>query len=228
MRVSDEAEKGLVRPCLRDTSSDFGNGVGVAETPDGLSAINQPGCAAAIWQRAAPPRFQSWIDALEPERLPAARVILRPADVREAIVQICEAAGTPDCAERTRLINDTAALADLFAGLMRAPFLRLRFDVVTTNACRKFHIDAVTARLICTYRGTGTQYGISTDGAEPERVFTVPTGAPILLRGTLWPERPKSKRPASGLRHRSPPIDGTGETRLVLVLDPIFDPEGEI
>jgi len=50
-----------------------------------------------------------------------------------------------------------------------------------------------------------------------------PTGAPILLRGTLWPEHPRS-----GLLHRSPPIEGTGETRLVLVLDPVDDPEEEV
>ncbi|MEO1549526.1 MAG: DUF1826 domain-containing protein, partial [Pseudomonadota bacterium] len=68
----------------------------------------------------------------------------------------------------------------------------------------------------------GTQYGISVDGTEPARVFTVQTGAPILLRGTEWPEEPKS-----GLLHRSPPIEGSGETRLVLVLDPIFDPVDE-
>lgn len=125
--------------------------------------------------------------------------------------------------ERNRLIDDIAALADIFAEIMRARWLRLRLDVVTTNACRRFHIDAVTARLVCTYRGTGTQYGISADGAEPSRIFTVPTGAPILLRGTLWPERPRS-----GLLHRSPPIEGSGETRLVLVLDPVDDPEDAI
>lgn len=116
------------------------------------------------------------------------------------------------------LVDDIAALADVFADVMHAPYLRLRLDVIKTNACRKFHIDAVTARLVCTYRGTGTQYGISTDGTEPKRIFTVPTVSPILLRGTLWPETPRS-----GLLHRSPPIEGTGETRLLLVLDPIVD-----
>ena len=106
---------------------------------------------------------------------------------------------------------------------MQTNYLRLRLEaVIQTNACRKFHIDAITARLVCTYRGTGTQYGISTDGHDPDRVFTVPTGAPILLRGTLWPGRPPS-----GLLHRSPPIEGTGETRLVLVFDPVLNPEDE-
>ena len=208
---------------VREVVKEAAIGVGVADTPEGLSAIHHPGCAAAIWRRHPLPGFQSWIDALEPERLPEARKILRPEEVRDAAFQICDASGTPDCSERTLLIDDAAALADIFAGLMGAPYLRLRFDVETTNACRKFHIDAITARLVCTYRGTGTQYGISTDGAEPRRVFTVPTGAPILLRGKLWPEHPKS-----GLLHRSPPIEGTGETRLVLVLDPVAEPEDEV
>lgn len=205
---------------VHDVVEDAPVGVAVSDTPEGLSAIHRPDCAAAIWRRHPARDFQSWIAALEPERLPRARVILRPEDVRHAMAQICEACGTPDCHEREMLIDDTAALANIFAGLMCAPYLRLRCDVVTTNACRKFHTDAVTARLICTYRGTGTQYGISTDGAEPRRVFTVPAGAAILLRGTLWQERPKS-----GLVHRSPPIEGTGETRLLFVLDPVESPD---
>ena len=132
-------------------------------------------------------------------------------------------ANLPAGPERDWLQKDIVRLADMFSGLMSATFLRLRLDVVTTNACRRFHIDAIAARLVCTYRGTGTQYGISTDGADPQRVFAVQTGSPILLRGTLWPAEPPS-----GLLHRSPPIEGTGETRLVLVLDPVTDPEDEI
>ncbi|MCG8684688.1 MAG: DUF1826 domain-containing protein, partial [Desulfobacterales bacterium] len=122
--------------------------------------------------------------------------------------------------ERAMLVDDIAAQANMFAAVMMAPFLRLRLDVITTNARQEFGIDAVTARLVCTYRGTGTQYGISKDGTEPQHVLTVPTGSPIVLRGTLWPETPKS-----GLRYRSPPIERMGETRLVLVLDPVFDLE---
>jgi hypothetical protein len=197
-------------------------GVGVADAPEGLSAIHRPGCAAAIWRRQPMPEFQSWIDRLDPDVLPRARVILRPEAVRDAASEVCEACGTPACPERDRLVDDIAALADIFAGLMKAGWIRLRLEAVTTDACRKFHIDAVTARLVCTYRGRGTQYAVSLDGTEPRRIFTVPTGAPILLRGTLWPERPRA-----GLLHRSPPIEGTSETRAVLVLDPVLDPEEE-
>ncbi|MFQ6549637.1 DUF1826 domain-containing protein [Aestuariibius sp. 2305UL40-4] len=193
-------------------------GVTVTDAPKGLSAICNPGCAAAIWRRQAMPGFQRWIDALDPGQLPDGRVILQPDAVRQTVLQLCQLSGLPDAPERDRLIADIAALADIFAGLMDARYLQLRLTAVATNACRRFHVDAVTARLVCTYRGTGTQYGPSTDGADPQQVATVPTGAPILLRGTLWPGEPPS-----GLLHRSPPIEGTGETRLVLVLDPVFD-----
>jgi len=197
-------------------------GVGITKKPEGLAAIHRPGCAAAIWERAPLPSFQRWVDGLSADRLPSARVLLQPAAVRRAMYELFQGLRLPDCDERAMLVDDVAALADIFSDLMNAPYLRVRLDVISTNACRKFHIDAVRARLVCTYRGTGTQYGISVDGAEPRKVFTVGTSCPILLRGTLWPVTPKSD-----LLHRSPPIEGTGEARLVLVIDPISDASSE-
>ena len=198
-------------------------GVGVADCVRDLDVIARPGVAAALWQRRVDPDWQAWINGLAPETLPQLRVILHPGRVRDAVSDACDVAGLDASAARDWLIEDIAALADRFAGLMRARFLRLRLDVIETDACRRFHIDAVTARLICTYRGTGTQYGISVDGEVPRRVFTTPTGVPLVLRGTLWPGNPPS-----GLLHRSPPIEGSGETRLLLVLDPVDDPEEAI
>ena len=206
----------FVRAAIRQTAV----GVAVADTPEDLTVIHKPDCAAAIWRRQPEPNFQSWLDALHPDQLPHGRVVLRRDAVAAAVVQLCDIAQTPHCAERAQLTDDVTALAHIFADIMQSPYLRMRLQAIKTNACRKFHIDAITARLICTYRGTGTQYGISGHGKDPNRVFTVPTGSPVLLRGTLWPETPRS-----GLLHRSPPIEGTEETRLVLVLDPVFDSE---
>lgn len=208
---------------VRKTIENAAVGVGVTHNPEGLFAIHRPGCAAAIWQRDPLTSFQSWVDNLKPENLPKARVILPAGNVRDAVSQICNVCGTPDCPERDMLADDASALAAIFSDIVSTSHLLLRFDVVKDNACRKFHIDAVSARLVCTYRGSGTQYGISTDGAEPRRVFTVPTGSAMLLRGTLWPDGPKS-----GLLHRSPPIEGTGETRLLLVLDPVMGSDSRI
>jgi hypothetical protein len=204
----------FARAIIRDAVA----GVAFPDKLEDLAVIKEPDCAAAIWRRLSDHGFQPWLDTLAPDQLPNGRIVLRPSAVPDAITQLCEISGAPNGAERAQLIDDVANLADVFADLMQAQFLRLRLQAVKNNACRKFHIDAITARLICTYRGTGTQYGVSSNLVDPECIMTVPTGAPIVLRGSLWPENP-----ASGLVHRSPPIEGTGATRFVLVLDPISE-----
>lgn len=208
---------------VRERDAQTDTGVKIVSTAEGLTALRDPGCAAVLWRRAEIPGRRAWLAALSPESLPKVRTTLRADQVQKAVADICDASDLPAVPLREHLVKDIADLADAFGSLMRAPYLRLRLERVTTNACRKFHIDAVTARLVCTYRGTGTQYGITKDDADPQNVFTVPTGDPILLRGTVWP----SKTTARCL-HRSPPIEGTGETRLVLVLDPVFDPEDDL
>jgi hypothetical protein len=208
---------------IRRTVRDAAIGVEMVDDPAALGMCLQPGCAAAIWRRQTPPDVQSWLDGIDGEALPRARVVLPRHAVGKVVQQLFDMANLTDGAERAWLQQDIIGLADILSDLMNARYLRLRLDVVTTNACRKFHIDVATARLVCTYRGTGTQYGVSSDGDDPRRVFTVHTGAPILLRGTLRPTEPPSS-----LLHRSPPIEGTGETRFVLVLDPVDDPEDEI
>ena len=195
----------------------------IVDTPNALDAFLQPQCAAAIWRRQTPPGIQAWLDGLDPMFLPRGRVIQRPEALSETVADLCNMSCLPSGPEREWLTSNIATLTAVFAKLISPRFLRLRLDVLSTNACSKFHIDAITARLICTYRGTGTQYGFSTEGAEPSRVFTVQTGAPMFLRGTLW-----QAQPPCGLLHRSPQIEGTGETRLVLVLDPVTDPDDDI
>lgn len=197
-------------------------GVIIADHPQDLVSFREPNCAAAVWERQLMPEFQSWLNDIPSQNLPEGRLILRVEDVPDAIVQLCEIAGTKPSSHRDLLVNDIAALTELFASLVGSKYIRVRLDKITDNACSKFHKDAITARLVCTYRGTGTQYGTREDSEEPLKIHTAPTGAPILLRGKLWPEKPDS-----GLCHRSPPIDGTGETRLVLVIDPVADPDRE-
>lgn len=49
-------------------------------------------------------------------------------------------------------------------------------------------------------------------------IFTVPIGSPMIFRGSHW-ERQNNQ----GLLNRSPPIEGSGETRFVVVIDPIYE-----
>ena len=111
--------------------------------------------------------------------------------LRDAVKACCDNSKMPITLDRTRLIDDIAALGNIFSDIMSAPLISLRLDCVTSNACRIFHIDAMKARLICTYRGTGTQYGNSHNGGDPKQIFTVPTGSPIILRGSHWERQNK-------------------------------------
>lgn len=190
----------------------------VAEGPDPavLDALRRDGAALAIWRRAPDAGLADWLDALPADRLPALRAPVTPSTVAAAVSQACAAAGTPEAPDRARLIADVAALAARFAALMRTEDLHLRLDVVDTDACRRFHLDRITARLLCTYRGTGTDYGeAGPEGTAPRTIHRVPRMAPALVRGALWDG---ARGPV--ILHRSPPIEGTGQTRLLLVLDP--------
>ena len=190
--------------------------VRIVESAKDLSQISQEGTGGVIWQRQLPSGFRSWIDSLDPTTLPSVRAVLPPDEIRTLVTNVCDAANTPNCLNRDWFIDDVCALANTFLNVMGTPYVQLRFDVVADNACRKFHMDMVRARLICTYRGSGTQYGTSHDDADPENIQDVPLGDPILLRGHRWPSTG-----SINLRHRSPPIAGTGETRLIMVLDAI-------
>lgn len=191
-------------------------GMGRSASAAGLDAIHHPDCAAVVWERPSAPAFLPWLDGIDPERLPALRLVLAPKAVLNELRQAFDASGIKDSPDRAALLADIDGLSRGFAQLMKAPYLRLRLSPVTTNACRKFHRDTLTARLVCTYRGTGTQIGTAPAGQEPPFIETLNTADPIVMRGKLWPETP-----VSDLLHRSPPIEGSGETRFVLVLDPM-------
>ena len=198
-------------------------GVKIQPFQNNLERFKAPDCAALIMQRSIPNKTVKWLTELPVDNLPSGRVTAAVDELSYVIEQICSIAKMSRCAERSWLEEDILDLAERFADVMGARYLRLRLDVISTNACRKFHRDAVTARLICTYRGSATQIGNASNGRDPKIIKQIPIGTPILLRGTLWPEHSYSH-----LVHRSPPIEGTGENRLLLVIDTAESPHEPI
>ena len=188
-----------------------------------LSSFTDKNYPAVILNRTIFSNIQNWLNSIDPILMPCFRKIIHKSEVKNTIDTVFKNSSLKDGSKILWLTKDMIKLSEAFSNLMKVNFIRLRLEVVSTNSCRKFHIDAVKGRLICTYRGQGTQYGISTDGGDPQYFQTTPTGYPILLRGSLWSEDISLR-----ILHRSPPIEGTGETRFVFIIDPIFDPENEI
>ena len=194
--------------------------VKTVNTPRGLYSIKNSKCAAVIWRRQPVSNFEAWINAIMPSNLPKARIILRPEIVRKAMVDLLEALKLPNCAEREMLIDDIAALANIFADIVHATYLRFKLTVIQSDVFTEFHQDQASAQLVCTYRGRGMHYEHSINGEKPREIYNVPTGSPIILRGTHWPELA-----ISNVLHRPPQTHGVSDTMLVLTLDPVLDLE---
>lgn len=186
----------------------------LSPSPGVLSAIRAEDCNLAIWERPGECAMASLLDAA-PEDV---RFTAALGELETRLSQELTTAGYPAHPARAALAQDILTLAERYAGIMELDAVSVRLAVVTTNSCRKFHADYVKARLITTYVGTGTQWIDTGDverlarGEEPRRVHTMGAGDVGLFKGKIWTDNPAI--------HRSPPIEGTDERRLILVLDP--------
>ena len=183
-----------------------------------LRTVAMEGVGLALWDRRPPGDFRAWLDALPDPRLPSLRATTPAMRVGPAVAGACAAAGLPEGPHRDRLVGDIAEMARVFAEVLAAPVLDIRLDVATGQACPKWHVDTVRARLLCTLRGPGTEFGAASPDGTPAQLHRVPTGSAGLFRGLLWPGPD-----VMGIVHRSPPARAGAAARLLLVLDPAED-----
>ena len=109
------------------------------------------------------------------------------------------------------LCLDVRRLALCFAKATGETKVRLRLEHVTDDACRKFHVDQVSFRLLCTYVGPGTEW--IDDSGIVRHMWPMEVG---LFKG--------ARVPGGGPRvlHRSPPMTRLApkrRSRLVLCID---------
>jgi hypothetical protein len=123
-------------------------------------------------------------------------------------------------------LDDLLHLIALARGLAQGAALRVRIETKANDACRPFHADNVPLRLICTYRGPGTQW--LADGAFDRaelgcagKVFVrdwsavreLSSGDVAVMKGLGFPGGC-----AAALVHRSPPA-AAAQPRVVAVID---------
>lgn len=187
----------------------------VSDSPAILGEIRRDDCNLAIWERSLAQDFAAII-AQEVDNI---RFECAAGDLAPMLTTQLGENGFAAPHLHSALAADASALAEAFCTAMGLERLEVRLERVASDSCRKFHGDYVTARLITTYAGPGTDWLDAREadalsrGAQPSRVNRMKTGDVGLFKGKLATDHPAI--------HRSPPISQSGETRLLLVLNPV-------
>jgi hypothetical protein len=175
-----------------------------------LDRIHEPAVHLALWQRPRPASL-NWLDTLDFDEIDDVQEQLAMADLAATLPAALTRAGYAENLRGSVLATEIATLARHFARIMTRDAFRLRLEVVETDACRKFHADNVEARLLMPLTEPGTQW-IEADAGPDTPINHLAAGEVGLFKGRIWAETP-------AILHRSPPIAGTGRSRLLLVLD---------
>lgn len=177
-------------------------------SPAVFAALHDPAINLVVWQRTLAEDLRCALARIDLCCARDLRLTLALPDHADQLGQALRDAGWPGAA----LAADIDDLARRFAAVMACPAVELRLEVVRGDACRKFHADYVPARLVTTYLGPGTDW--LPDGAGDERAARrLAAGVVGLFKGRTWPTD-------TPIIHRSPPIAGTGQARVVLVINP--------
>lgn len=179
-------------------------------TPDAaFQAIEEPTCHIAVADR-----------VLGQDLEKAAQIYLEDGP------SLILTAGTPDelaqelaplFTPTTRaLLEDALGLVDSYCAATQMDAVRFRLERITHDSCRRFHVDHVVLRLLCTYVGPGVQWRVA-DRGEDAPVYQAEAGAVALLKGGCYP----GWQPEGAVQHRSPPLSTLAKpvTRLLLTLD---------
>ena len=187
-----------------------------------LANIYEKECSIAIWKRRPIPEIQEEFKNIQ----------LRPFLTKEIVTidsyQESEIYTHLDEMGFVHLPKDIFHLLEIYSDLFDSQRMGLRFAVLDTALCPKFHTDFLGVRLLCTYSGRGTEYvsgteenraklrsQIAHDSMEvfPNKQRTSRYDV-VLLKGEYFPGNE-----GFGAIHRSPQV--TGKNRIFLSIDAV-------
>ena len=124
-------------------------------------------------------------------------------------------------------ISDIVRLYTLFTSQTVRKRVRMQIEVVDSDMCRYFHIDNYRQRLLCTYKGPGTEWldpdNVNLDclgkgcnnhiAKDMDKINRAKTFEVLLIKGAKYEGKDKS------VVHRSPPIQKDRLKRILLKID---------
>lgn len=195
--------------------------------PGLLRRILEPGVNLCLWQRPAQSVIVRELSSLKASDLPDVRCSTSLDSFDHDLDRLLQQQGLDPLAFNNWRI-DLRQLAHHYFGVSNDRDVTMRLVTTDEDDCRRFHVDYTHLRLLCTYRGRGTEWLAN----EQVDRFAQSRGAPndeIIRFGEpfrfepFWAGILKSHaypgNADNGLVHRSPPISGSGETRVLFCLD---------
>jgi hypothetical protein len=200
----------------------------IGNSPSILQAITDPRVDLAIQERQLADDVKAWLEDVPTEAFPRGRVLIHIGDIDVVLTAMMQAAGTPDDPRADGFRTDVAFLARTFATIAQIDIVDVRLEVISHDACWRFHRDLVEMRLLTTYRGPSTQIVPVSHGADALRVqqdydgpvSDLPPHAVAIFKGG-------NMGSGKGVVHRSPPIAGSGIHRFVLCINKISNASPE-
>lgn len=192
-----------------------------------LDRIGDDGVNLSLWRRAPQPRITREVAGLQAGSLPDIRCRTTPASFDEDLRALLAQRGL-DSEKFPHWCADMALLAARYFRVGDGRKVTLRLVTTNDDDCRRFHVDRTNLRLLCTYRGPGTEWlsdaqvdrAAQANGAPNEGIIRF--GEPLrfepfwvgVMKGDAYPGNA-----GHGLVHRSPAIAGSGQTRVLFCLD---------
>lgn len=216
-------QKTMNAPLLHNISGQ----AAISDDALGLTRIFEPAIQIAEWRRPPDPAIVHWLERHAGDLGSGLRQILRPGDRPQL-------AHWPAGPGREALADDLALLAEILGELLAADHVGLRLEVVDQAMCPRLHVDRVGIRLLCTYRGPGTEW-VDDSGIDRRLLGAAAAGKPdecsglllsghrierlapfsvALLKGQHW-----QGNGDRGIVHRSPPVTPACAPRILVALD---------
>ena len=199
----------------------------ITTRPTELRNILEPDVNLCVWQRPVDQEVSEELRVLRAHQLPDVRCQTSPTTFDADVSELLERCGLqPEAFRAWR--EDLRRLAELYLPLTEGRKVTVRLETTDTDGCRRFHTDRTNLRLLCTYRGPGTEWLMEEQvdrdaqyaGASNEDILRYGEPSQLqpfwvgILKGTAYPGNADQ-----GLVHRSPPIANSGHVRVLFCLD---------
>ncbi|MCX2977827.1 DUF1826 domain-containing protein [Candidatus Marimicrobium litorale] len=210
------SQQGLIDP---PSCQQIGDDAGV------LQKVTEPGTDLSLWRRPVEASIVQEIQNLSASDLQNIRQATSRFSFDTDVSGLLREQGLDPMAFQS-LRADMLRLISIFSTVSEGRELQFRLLTTDSDDCRRFHLDRVYLRLLCTYQGPGTEW-LTDAQVDREALVRCRPNSEVMRFGeasrfeTFWVGilRGDPKNISSGQVHRSPPIADSGRIRVLFSID---------